>query len=168
VKEAQMLQELQGHENIVNVRGFSATHCAILLDFYSFDFAKVNIPHQPVSSLKAFLADCDEIAAFDGFEHVQFHLATDICAGLYFLHYHNIVHRDLKPDNVLVSNLFYVGCSESEVPVWWSTKPVTAVLTDFGEERSKLVQTKTVYNTYTNRLFRGSPAYMAPEATSDD
>lgn len=168
VKEAQMLQGLQGHGNIVNVRGFSTTHCAILLDFYSFDFAKVNIPHQPVSSLKAFLASCDEISDFDGFEHVQFHLATDICAGLAFLHSHNIVHRDLKPDNVLVSNLFYLDCSESEVPVWWSTKPVTAVLTDFGEARSKLVQTKTVSNTSTHRLFRGSPAYMAPEATSDN
>ena len=163
-----MLQGLQGHENIINVRGFSATDCAILMDFCSFVFNKISLPCEPVSSLKAFLAACDDFADFEGFHHVQFHVATDICAGLEFLHSKHVVHRDLKPDNILVSNQHYLACDESDMPVWWATKPVRVILTDFGEARSTLVQTKTLSHTSTQRLFRGSPAYMAPEAIADD
>lgn len=41
-----------------------------------------------------------------------------------------------------------------------------AKLTDFGESRSAMIGTKTVAATHTANLYRGSPAYMAPEALS--
>jgi len=47
---------------------------------------------------------------------------------------------------------------------WWSTKPVVAKLSDFGESRASLLQTRSVLQSKTQNLNRGLPAYMAPEA----
>jgi serine/threonine protein kinase len=163
-----MLKTLQGHENIVNVRGFSGMDCVILMDFICFSFSKVGIEQENVSNLKAFVRMCDIISDFQGFEHMQFHTAIDVCTGLECLHHKNIVHRDLKSDNILISNQHYINCEESEIHAWWTTRPVIAILTDFGESRSNFLQTKTVANTVTQQLVRGSPAYMAPEALIDD
>ena len=165
IKEAEMLKVVKGHENIVGIQGFSIADCAILMDFVSFSFTKLGIEHESVSTVKSFLSACDSISDFISFEHVPFFIAMDVCCGLEFLHDKNIVHRDLKPDNILISNQHYDGAA---VQLWWATRPVKAILTDFGESRSTVLQTNSSLSTATGRLFRGSPIYMAPEALVSD
>lgn len=67
-------------------------------------------------------------------------------------HNRDIVHRDLKTPNILVNN----GSN-------WTRDPVLVKLTDFGESRSKLVQTQTVVQTLTSETYCGTPIFMAPE-----
>ena len=77
-----------------------------------------------------------------------------------FLHTNDVVHRDLKPANVLVSNTHY---TEDTIRKFWDTKPIIAKLTDFGESRSKLIQTSTLLHSKTFNINRGTPVFMAPE-----
>jgi serine/threonine protein kinase len=107
----------------------------------------------------------DRLSTGDGFEHLQLHLASDIVAGLHQMHRQGITHRDLKPHNILVSNIHYRNEKDvDQIEFWWATQPVVAKLSDFGESRASLLQTKTILQSRTTNLNRGSPAYMAPEA----
>lgn len=65
-----------------------------------------------------------------------------------------------KPDNVLISNQHY---SKDTIHLFWKTKPIIAKLTDFGESRSKLIQTSTLLHSKTININRGTPVFMAPE-----
>jgi serine/threonine protein kinase len=162
MKEAKLLRKLKGHSNVVDIQAFSQN--TMLLEFVCFTFEKIGIAHESVFNLKQFLIACDSFANFDGFLHVQHFVALDIWTGLEFLHSRNVAHRDMKPENVLISNRHYERYTEDEVPYWWSVRPVVAKLTDFGEARSTLHRTRTITSTNTVNLYRGSPAYMAPEA----
>ncbi len=78
----------------------------------------------------------------------------------------NIVYRDLKPSNVLISNLHYIRLEKEEILQHWhlgTMRSVICKLTDFGESRSHLIQTRTLVSSKVENLNRGSPAYMAPE-----
>ena len=92
-------------------------------------------------------------------------IANDIIDGLSSLHGREIVHRDLKPSNILVSNTHYSNVSKEEARLQWHTGhvPIIAKLTDFGESRSDIIQTKSLVTSKVEELNRGSPAYMAPE-----
>jgi serine/threonine protein kinase len=162
LKEAGLLKMLKGHENVVEIHGFSQRDNAMLLEYVSFSFGCLGIEHDVVSTLKELIDACDTMNNFSGFEHLHLYIATDVATGLHFLHSRNVAHRDLKPANVLVSNSHYAG--NSDVTGYWSVRPVIAKLSDFGESRSSLLQTSTLAKTSTGRLNRGSPAYMAPEA----
>jgi serine/threonine protein kinase len=157
-----MLRSLKCHDKVVDIHGFSYCDKAMLLEYVSFSFACIGIEHEVVSTMKGLLDACDAISSFSGFQHTQMHLANDVAAGLGFLHSHNVAHRDLKPANVLVSNSHYTA--SSDVTSCWSVRPVIAKLSDFGESRSSMLQTRSSLNSATARLNRGSPAYMAPEA----
>jgi serine/threonine protein kinase len=161
-KEIELLALVRGHDNIVNINAFSDN--AILLQYAEFSFTPLGIEHDAVFNLKELLHSCDQLTDFDGFQHLQHFICVDIVAGLAFLHQKGIVHRDFKPDNVLICNRHYSELCYEQVSSWWNTKPVVAKLTDFGESRSALTATKTVVCTHTSELYRGSPAYMAPEA----
>lgn len=164
-KEAQLLLSLSGHENVLKIHGFNCINNSMLLEFLTFNFEQISIQHDPVFNLKELLLSCDSLCDFDGFQHLQYFLATDIAKGVAFLHNKGIVHRDLKPDNILVSNRHYENTNDSDVvSYWWTIKPLIAKLTDFGESRSQLIQTKSLAETSTAMLYRGSPVYMAPEA----
>ncbi|CAC5406532.1 CHEK2 [Mytilus coruscus] len=120
IKVAKMMKTVQGHENVLQIHGFSYKDKAILLDYISFSFEKIEIEQDTV---------------------------------------------DLKPENVLVTNN-HVATTDAEY--WWSERPIVAILSDFGEARSSLIQTKILAETSTHNLFRGSPAYMAPKALLGD
>ncbi len=162
LKEAGLMKMLKGHENVVEIHGFSQRDNAMLLEYVSFSFGCLGIERDVVSTLKELIDACDTMNNFSGYEHLHLYIATDVAAGLHFLHSRNVAHRDLKPANVLVSNSHYAG--NADVTGYWSVRPVLAKLSDFGESRSSLLQTNTLAKTSTVHLNRGSPAYMAPEA----
>ncbi len=164
-KEARLLHSLSDCSNIVKFHGFSPDECAILLEYCCFDFEPLKIMHDAVHNVKELMFAVDRLSTGDGFEHLQLHLASDIVAGLHQMHRQGITHRDLKPHNILVSNIHYRNEKDvDQIEFWWATQPVVAKLSDFGESRASLLQTKTILQSRTTNLNRGSPAYMAPEA----
>jgi serine/threonine protein kinase len=161
-KEIELLNLVRGHDNIVNITAYGED--AVVLNYAEFSFSPLGISRQPVFNVKELLHSCDDLNDFQGFQHLQHVICIDIIVGLAYLHSNEIVHRDLKPDNVLVCNRHYSEAPTTEVSSWWSTKSVVAKLTDFGESRSAITATKSLVCTHTSELYRGSPAYMAPEA----
>lgn len=101
----------------------------------------------------------------EGFHDLVHHAAKEIIQGLAHLHSNGIAHRDLKSANILVSNQHYSSlCAEDrEFELMYQSRPVACKLTDFGESRSLLIQTKTVLVSKTNDVDRGTVVYMAPE-----
>ena len=122
-----------------------------------FDFSLFADRHHKVHSLKEFLF---ELSGSDPseFAHVMLVIAN------HFLHKNGVVHRDLKPANVLVSNQHYHYLVDfSLIEEAWFTIPVICKLTDFGEARSQLINTRNFKVTATNNVNRVTPAFMAPE-----
>jgi serine/threonine protein kinase len=165
LKEAKRLHSVAGRSNVVQFHGISTDGCALLLEYCCFSFLPLQIVHDPVYNLKELLAACDHLSEFNGFEHLQHIVASDIVSGLKHLHDKNIAHRDLKPHNILVTNIHYSAENDFDViQCSWASKPVVAKLSDFGESRASLIQTRSLLQSKTINLNRGSPAYMAPEA----
>ncbi len=169
-KEAKLLNSVRGHRNIVEFLGVCVRpNIALMQEYLEFSFAPFADPFaedKVVNSLEAFLSYVETSYNFEGFEHVIQTIALDIVKGLAVLHSKNIVHRDLKPANILVSNQHYLHLEREEIQKLWQDggiAPIICKLTDFGESRSLLIQTKSLLSSKVNELDRGSPAFMAPE-----
>ena len=162
VKEARILRDLQ-HPNIVNFKGICTTPVALILEYAYFDFMPFGM-NSKVSSLSGFLATLNDYdcAGFDD-PRIFLGICKDIATGLQYLHHKNVAHRDLKPANVLVSNQHYCQLSKEEIGKVWIECPMVCKLVDFGESRSSEVQTKSILNSQTLRVNRGTPVYQAPE-----
>lgn len=158
LKEVKLLPSLK-HPNIVWNVHFSTSHNVGVYVFW-FLFAD---RHHKVHSLKEFLF---ELSGGDSNQSVRVMLVTtnDVAEGLGFLQENGVVHRDLKPANLLVSIHQYCNLVDfRSIEEAWSMIPVICKLTDFGEARSQLINTRNFKVTATNNVNRGTPAFMAPE-----
>ncbi|CAB4012775.1 Cyclin-dependent kinase-like 2 [Paramuricea clavata] len=162
IKEAIILHGLD-NPNIVKVpiTGLCLEPCSIMLEYLCFSFEPFG-GEGTVLSLDSYLHYIDDYGLIDDFP-LQLKIAQDIAYGLQFLHSNGVTHRDLKPANVLVSNIHYSTLHESERQKVFKENPIICKLTDFGESRSKVVQTGTICHAGTSNVTRGSPVYMAPE-----
>ena len=161
-KEACLLHDLN-HCNIVQFKAVCHEPVAVMLEYVYFDLSVFGGEGR-VSSLKDFIscldtADCNGVDA-----NFMNRIASDIGSGLLYLHERGIAHRDLKPANVLVSNHHYrEEKNRDKIAYAWSHQPVICKLTDFGESRSKVVQSRSVCRSRTVNIDRGTIPYMAPE-----
>ena len=161
MKEAKILQNLN-HPNVVGFKYVCYKPLAIMLEYVSFSFAPFG-NKQEISGLNEFLRFLDYFSA-KKMEYFFRKILLDIIDGLQFLHNRGIAHRDLKPANILVSNFHYSNLTNKvDLNEAIRSEPVRCILTDFGESRSKLLQTRTVLATRTKHIQRGTLLFMAPE-----
>ena len=80
---------------------------------------------------------------------------------LNYFHFLGIAHRDLKPSNILTSNEHYSG--QEDIQKVYREDPIRIKITDLGESRTRVDQTRTLLRTRTTNILRGSPGFMAPE-----
>ena len=161
LKEAKIMQSCESIY-IVKFHAVSYSPLAFMMDYVYFDFTAFG-GTQTLSSLEEFLEFCDNFE-FKSIEGWPVKISKDVTKGLLYLHNNNIVCRDLKPANVLISNQHYIDVSDkSKKKAIINECPIICKLTDFGEARSQLLQTKTLISTKTNCVNRGTLAFMAPE-----
>ena len=67
----------------------------------------------------------------------------------------------LKPSNVLVSNQHY--CHKSSFSSEYEHNFIVCKIADFGLSRSLETQTRSIVQSRTNDIYRGTEVYMAPE-----
>lgn len=127
-----------------------------MLEYVYFDLSVFGWEGK-VSSLNNFLSCLDKGNCHGIEANCMTSIASDIGSGLLYLHERGIAPRDLKPSNVLVSNHHY--CEETDrdkIAYAWSHQPVICKLTDFGESRSKVMQTKSACRSRTINNDRGT------------
>ena len=164
LKEAKILKECHS-KYIVKLHSVCYKPLALMLEYVIFDFKSFG-GSQKLSSLDEFLEFCNGFD-FKTLELWQLKIASDVSHGLAYLHRQGIVCRDLKVDNVLVSNQHYIDITDDKLKkVEIRNNPIICKLTDFGEARSQINQTKTLLATKTNNVNKGTVAYMAPEIVS--
>ncbi len=161
-KEAEMLNTMK-HQNITRFFGFSDSPYGIMMENVAFDLAPFGLD-KAVTTLEDFYHYVDCECNFESFSEVLPVCMRDAVASLDYLHRMDIAHRDFKPGNILVSNKHYQSnMSQSSIAKEYERCPIVVKLTDFGLSRSLDVQTQSILESRTSDIYRGTPAYMAPE-----
>ena len=156
------MNSVNGHPNIVSFIAISISPFGLMTEYVKFSFRPFE-DYRVVSSLSEFLSHADLQYEFKGFEHVVPVIAKEVAVGLKFLHVGGIAHGDLKPANILLSDDHYIHVCGDELEFKWENSPVVCKLSDFGEGRSSIIQTQTIFSSRVQELDRGTPTYMSPE-----
>eukprot|EP00118_Oscarella_pearsei_P011790 m.81825 g.81825 ORF g.81825 m.81825 type:complete len:1564 (+) comp36263_c0_seq2:82-4773(+) len=142
-REAAILSQMNdGHPNVVQLIGMCATGhcCALLLEFFK-DGDLYHLLHPIEGGVNP------EVQKWN----VRIGIATEIAAGMNYLHTNNppILHLDLKPGNVLIKKTF---------------NGFTCKITDFGLSKTRQVSTRHA-SAVKKRAEKncGTIPYMAPE-----
>eukprot|EP00112_Aurelia_sp_Birch-Aquarium-sp1_P015275 Seg3371.4 transcript_id=Seg3371.4/GoldUCD/mRNA.D3Y31 product="Leucine-rich repeat serine/threonine-protein kinase 2" protein_id=Seg3371.4/GoldUCD/D3Y31 len=164
--EDELLKEARFHfrlkyPNLVEFKRICPTKRTLMLEYIFFDLEMFNGDGK-VSSLDALLKELNG-SKCKGFEHIIPSIAKDIVDVLSYLHQRGVAHRDLKPGNVLISNQHLLGLPSLQQEMQWRLKPCLAKLTDFGESWGKLAQSCEAACSFIANLYKGTPAFMAPE-----
>ena len=89
-------------------------------------------------------------------------ISLDLVSGIYFLHNNGITNQDLKSANIPVSNKHYANITDTaELNRAIKNNPIQCKLTDFGEPRSLIQQTRIVLATKIKHIQRGGLLFMA-------
>ena len=119
---------------------------AIMFEYVSFSFSPFETVRE-IRRLDGFLRFVDYFSA-KKMELFFPKISLDLIDRFQFLHNNGIAHRDLKPGNILVSNKHYANMTDAaELNMTIKNNPIQCKLTDFGESRSLIHQTKTVLAT---------------------
>ena len=115
-----------------------------MTEYVKFSFRPFE-DYRVVSSLSELLSHADLQYEFKGFEHVVPVIAKEVAVGLKFVHEDGIAQGDLKPANILLSNDHYIHVCGDELELILENSPVVCKLSDFGESRSSIIQTQTIF-----------------------
>ena len=89
------------------------------------------------------------------------YISRQLLYAMIYLHEKDVAHRDLKPSNILISNQMYRPGSSN----WLHCKEWCQVkLADYDESRENIIETSSKMRTHTVNTFKGTTAFMAPEA----
>ena len=92
LKEACLLNNMKGHENIATFIGFcTAPTYSIVMEYVYFDFCPFGVKKR-VTSLGELIHFVDEELDFIPLKNLQLHIARDIANGLSYLHENGIAH----------------------------------------------------------------------------
>lgn len=161
IKEARFHSKLS-HDNIVKFHAVCLNPMALMLEHVYFDMTLFGRA-SGISSLDNLLSELHAVHC-EGFEHIVPVVAKGILTGLQYLHEKGVAHRDLKPGNVLVSNQhFNERMTAAERELMWREFPCITKLTDFGESWGTICQTSAAKRSHTVNIYKGTPAFMAPE-----
>lgn len=131
-----------------------------MMEYAAFDFKPFDV-EKTVSNLEDFYTFIDREFNFTSFSDVIPVCLRDVVNVLKVLHDMDISHRDFKPSNVLVSNQHY--CHMSSFSSEYEHNPIICKVADFGLSSSLETQTRSIIQSRTNDICRGTPVYMAPE-----
>ena len=163
IKEAEILHCLDSCRNIAAFLGVCLAPLSIMMEYVCFDFKPFGGNDTKVSGLDSFLNFVDSFQ-LKTMERMVDKIASDIIEGLHYLHSKKIAHRDLKPSNLLVCNQHYANIdNKEELLKICKEEPIICKLADFGESRSKMLQTRSLLKTHTVYVRRGTMGFMAPE-----
>ena len=160
IKEAKMLHSIN-NANFPEFYGFSNDPYGLMMEYAAFDFKPFGNLDKAVNNLEDLYTFIDREFDFTSFSDIIPVCLRDVINALKVLHDMDISHRDLKPSNVLVSNQHY--CHKSSFSSEYERNPIVCKIADFGLSRSSETQTRSIIQSRTNDVCRGTPIYMAPE-----